>query len=166
MAAKVAKAKMPISAIEPGPKAGKARGEDDREGGFTLVEMLLVVVLLALAAGLVMARANPDRSAQGLQAQLADYLRKARAAAILDGRVVTLALDPRSGRLVGPPPLGRLQLDARLTLETAAPDGRVLAFQPDGSTAGGVLRIAPPGRGGAAQGVAVAPLTGAITALP
>ena len=143
-------------------------GNDDGEGGFTLVEMLLVVVLLALAAGLVMARASPDRSAVTLSARLGDYLREARALAILEGRIVTLGLDPGTGQLSGPPPLGALELDARLTLEAGQPSGNSLSFQPDGSTGGGVLHILPhTGAGsGAGYGLAVAPLTGAVSALP
>lgn len=143
-------------------------GNDDGESGFTLVEMLLVVVLLALAAGLVMARASPDRSAVTLSARLGDYLREARALAIFEGRIVTLGLDPGTGQLSGPPPLGALELDARLVLETGQPSGNSLSFQPDGSTGGGVLRILPRGAGGAGAGygLAVAPLTGAVTTLP
>lgn len=141
-------------------------GKDDGEGGFTLVEMLLVVVLLALAAGLVMARASPDRSAVTLPARLGDYLREARALAILEGRIVTLELDPRTGQLSGTPPLGALELDARLVLENGQPSGNSLSFQPDGSTSGSVLRILPRDIGGAGYGLAVAPLTGAVTTLP
>ena len=141
-------------------------GKDDGEGGFTLVEMLLVVVLLALAAGLVMVRANPDRSAVKLSARLGDYLREARALAILEGQRVTLALDPATGQLSGPPPLGALELGARLVLETGQPRDNSLLFQPDGSTVGAVLHILPHGAAGRGHGIAVAPLTGAVTVLP
>jgi general secretion pathway protein H len=141
-------------------------GKDDGEGGFTLVEMLLVVVLLALAAGLVMARASPDRSAVTLSAHLGDYLREARALAILEGRIVTLRLDPATRQLAGPPPLGELALHARLALETSQFPADSLSFQPDGSTGGGILHILPRGAAEAGYSLAVAPLTGAVTALP
>lgn len=144
-------------------------GKDDGEGGFTLVEMLLVVVLLALASGLVMARASPDRSAVTLSALLGDYLREARALAILEGRIVTLEVDPATGRLSGPTSLdatfAALGFDARVTLDASQPPANSLLFHPDGSTGGGVLHILPPDGAGGGYGFAVAPLTGAVIAL-
>ncbi len=142
--------------------------KDDVEGGFTLVEMLLVVLLLALAAGLVFSRAGQDRSAVTLSASLGDYLREARALAVIEGRIVTLELDADTGQLFGPPPVGRLELDGSLALETSQPPANSLSFYPDGSTVGGVLHILPRSgeRAGAGRRLAVAPLTGAVTTLP
>ena len=141
---------------------------DGAEDGFTLVEMLLVVALLAIMAGLVMARANPDRSASALSAQLRDYLHQARAIAILHGRVVVLELNPATGQLSGPSPLGTLAIKAGLSLDLGASLDKGLTFQPDGSSAGGILHILRRGTPGAMpdNGLVVAPLTGAITALP
>lgn len=143
-------------------------GRDGAEDGFTLVEMLLVVVLLAIMAGLVMARANPDRTTSMLSAQARDYLHQARALAILQGRVVVLVLDPATGQLSGPEPLGPLAIKARLSLEQGASLGAALSFQPDGSSGGGVLHLQPRDATQAGRNISlvVAPLTGAITALP
>lgn len=145
-------------------------GKDDGESGFTLVEMLLVVVLLALATGLVMARADPDRNAVTLSARLGDYLRAVRALAIIEGRILTLGFDPGTGQISGPPALGGLELDARVTLDASQLPANSLSFQPDGSTGGGVLHIVPRGAAGAGSGagygLVVSPLTGAVTAQP
>lgn len=144
-------------------------GRYDRESGFSLVEMLLVLVLLALATGLVMARPNPDRTAATAQVRLADYLREARALAILDGRIVALVIDSDSGQISGPPSLGEIDLRARVSLGPAQTPADGLVFQPDGSTCGAEFHIIPdtsPRSGASSRSVSVAPVTGIVTLLP
>jgi prepilin-type N-terminal cleavage/methylation domain-containing protein len=117
--------------------------------GFTLLELLAVLAVVSLAAGLVLARV-PHASALALDAasmRLADRLSEAREHAILTGRAVRL--DPRDGLLSGITlaalDVGGTPIDPR-ALEVAA-DGDALAACATLTDAAGARRIVvlPPG---------------------
>ena len=111
------------------------------ERGFTLLEMLVVLVILGLVAGLVLTR-GPMRSA-GLSAErmaanlLAGTLRAARSEAIAQDRPVLVAIN-------GPGGLVQIGTAAPKALIGAvlAPPARPIVFQPDGSSAGGQIGVA------------------------
>jgi len=113
----------------------------DSPDGFTLIEMIVVLVVLALIAGIVMSRGpsrSPTLEVKQAVAMVAQALRGARAAAIAADRPVDVEIDTvghsiRSG-------------SARLTLlpGTVGIEGMVarvrrvaIRFAPDGSSSGG-----------------------------
>ena len=108
---------------------------DDR--GFTLIEMLVVLVVMGLMVGLVVAR-GPARSA-GLNARMAanslsGILRAARSEAIAADRPVTVVIDAETVRVGAraPQSVGAL----------LAPPPRPIVFAPDGSSSGGQIGVA------------------------
>jgi len=118
-------------------------------GGFTLLELTAVLAVVALAAGLVLARI-PHASSLALDAastRLADRLSEARERAILLGRAVRV--DPRDGLPAGVTlaalDVGGTPVDPR-TLELAA-DGDALAARATLADAAGTRRLVvlPPG---------------------
>ena len=131
------------------------------ESGLTLAEMLLVLAILALVAGLVVGRGLPGRGAVR-SATLEAFLRDARAHAMLAGRPVHLSGTPHgiSGDGAG------LELGRGFLVELRANDGSAdghIAFAADGSTNGGTVMVLAPD--GSSYGVVVAPLTGTVTPL-
>ncbi|MET0332363.1 MAG: GspH/FimT family pseudopilin [Dyella sp.] len=139
-----------------------------RNGGFTLLEMLAVILLIGIAAaavsvsvsqGLVSARAN---AASG---ELAAALRQTRTAAIVGGKDQTLELDTRRGLYRANGHEVRLPQGMQLGLTSAREDqvdadtGRIRFF-PDGSSTGGRITLQ---RGQRQWHVNVAWLTGAVS---
>jgi general secretion pathway protein H len=103
-------------------------------GGFTLLEMLVVIVVMALAVGLVIAAGPSESPAARLgsaASRVAGALRLARGEAIAGDRPVAVALEARTLRL-GAAPAIRLAADA-------AP-ARVV-FAPDGTASGGPITL-------------------------
>ena len=136
----------------------------DSESGFTLAEMLVVLVILALAAGLVIGRTSSGASALPA-AQLRSYLRDARALAMQTGRTIDIGVDPKSAGLQAQGLAGTLVLPAGTRLAVSVPPGSAgLRFYPDGTSQGGRI-MAQPLRG-PAYGADIAALTGAVAALP
>ena len=110
-----------------------------RDHGFTLLEMLVVIAVLGMVAGLVLAR-GPMRSA-GLDArmaanQVAGALRAARSEAIAQDRAVAVAIDGAAGTVrIGNGPV-------RPTGAVLGPPARPIVFAPDGSSAGASVLVA------------------------
>lgn len=130
-----------------------------REAGFTLIEILVVLVILGLVAGLVLGR-GPQRSAtldlRSQAGQLAQTLRGARGRAIATNRVVRVRIDVAQRRFAADGEAIR-SLPPPMQIATTA---AVFAFAPDGSASGGRITL---GEGSARIQVAVDWLTGRVS---
>lgn len=119
--------------------------------GFTLVEMLLVLVILALTAGIATARfsvRNPDDSLQSVAYEIASRCRTARTGAMRTGadQVVLIDLAERvmSGGDKAPLQIPRTVDVVAETSAAEQPAASVAAvrFLANGSSTGGTVRIA------------------------
>ena len=121
--------------------------------GFTLIEVLVVLVILGMTAALVVAR-GPARNA-GLEARAAagevvQTLRLGRSRAIAADRPVAVMLD-LPGHRIALDGVARAALPAWLPLAARMADGStpqrpVFDFAPDGSATGGIVVLGNPGR--------------------
>lgn len=114
--------------------------------GFTLLEMLVVIVLISIAAGLVGfglqqgLRAAKERQAVG---QIVEALRSTRARAIVSGTTENTVFDLQQLSVQAPGrPKKHWPADLKVTLHTAEQAGSAVAFYPDGSSTGGNLLLA------------------------
>jgi general secretion pathway protein H len=120
----------------------------DREGGFTLLEVMAVMLIIALVASLVITMV-PGTGRAGLKAatlQTAALLRRERIAAILSGRVRRVSLDGERRVLVGDGG-NTVAVPRDVAVDILGVDavwsGRraVVRFDPDGASTGAVLRL-------------------------
>lgn len=131
--------------------------DHDAEAGLTLAEMLVVLAILALVAGLVVGRGLPGQGPLR-SATLVSYLRDLRARAMEQGVPVRIGAlghwitDGAAGFDLGPGALVRIR----------SQDGTIV-FAPDGASAGGQLVVL--GADGGTWGAEVAAITGGVTAL-
>ena len=140
-----------------------------RERGFTLIEMLVVLVVLGLSAGLLLGRGpsrSPTLDARTAAGQIAQGLRLARSQAITRSRTEMFVLDLEQGAYrIGDGPPQALPRGLGLTLtavaeHTAGSSLGGIAFLADGSSTGGRIGVLA----GAAQlTVAVDWLTGRVS---
>jgi general secretion pathway protein H len=124
-----------------------------RTAGFTLIEMMVVLVVLGLALTLILAR-GPMRSvaaeAGSAAGSVAQALRVARAQAIAQGRPLRVLLDA-AGHRVLPENLPAVALPAAVSMDVTDASGArmragVIGFAPDGSSTGGAVELADGGR--------------------
>ena len=139
------------------------------QNGFTLLELLIVLVIAALAVGIVLTRAtprNPGLQARLAAAEIAQGLRLTRGRAIQSNRPVGFVVDiahhswriDRDQSRALPPDL-YLGL-VTVTGETAGASAGEIVFAPDGSSTGGRVELA---RAGTRLAVGVDWLTGRVT---
>jgi general secretion pathway protein H len=130
-----------------------SRSEGPRNAGFTLIEVLVVIVILGLTVALVAAR-GPARSAaleaRAAASEVVQTLRLGRSRAIAQDRRVAVVLDLPSHRLAMDGTV-RATLPAWLPLAVCMTDGTaprraVFDFAPDGSATGGIVVLGNPGR--------------------
>jgi general secretion pathway protein H len=116
-----------------------------RSRGFTLFELLVVIVLIGVAAGIVGVAVN-----KGLQAaaerqalsQIVDALRAARVQAIVSGQPARTVFDLRARTVQAPGKQPVRWPDAlRVELHTAEYLGAAFEFYPDGGASGGHIVI-------------------------
>src|SRR4051812_34778878 len=159
-----------------GTKAAQARRpisrmwSTDRRSGFTLIEMLAVMLIVALIASLV-ATITPGTGRGQLKAlalEVAALLRRERLTAILSGRERHVSLDDERRVLVGDAGES-VAVPRDVVLNVLGVDelwsGRlaVVRFDPDGASSGAVLRLS---REGAQYEVRVNWYTGGVAVAP
>ena len=124
------------------------RNDAESQRGFTLLELLVVIVVLGLALGLVAATAPAESPAVRLDsaaARVAGALRLARTEAITRDRPVGVLLDPRRRTLrIESAPAWRLPVGVAVLPDGASGPVQV-TFAPDGTAAGGPVVLAVPG---------------------
>ena len=113
--------------------------------GFTLLEMLVVILLISLAAGLLGVGVR-----QGLQVanerravgQMVEALRTTRAGAIINGEAARTAFDLHARTFQAPGrALQHWPAQLKVSLHTAEQVGPAIEFYPDGSSTGGNLLL-------------------------
>lgn len=141
---------------------------DDRQAGFTLIEVLVVLAILGLALAIVAAHGparSPALEARSAADQVARALRLARSQAVATNHPVAFTLDVAGHRFrVGDGAWQALPTGLGLAMTAAAeadPDparGRIV-FAPEGGATGGRVRISV---GHSALDVSVAWLSGRV----
>lgn len=136
--------------------------------GFTLIEMLIVLVILGLATAVVGLAVPEWRARSALReagAEVERLLAQARGTALRQQSPVLVRFDPEDRR-IGIPALDRWQtvpagVDLTLTGAAIAPGGDTpaLLFLGDGSSSGGVLTL---NRGDLRLALRIAWLTGTV----
>lgn len=139
-----------------------------RQRGFTLIELIVVVVLLAAVTALaasVMTSGLPGQQLRGDAREIAAQLRYTRAQAIVTGKPQVFTLDARTREWQAPNRRkGRLHPDIRIVatgaqVEQARPDEVSIRFFPEGAATGGRIELQ---RNSAAWQVDVEWLTGEV----
>ena len=140
--------------------------------GFTLVELVVVLFLLSLVAGLVLPAAGRGIEAVELRAQVARlsaFLRYGREQAVTKRVAHEIRVDPEAHRLTLSPvgsdsPRAQRQLSSRIRISADPPGAQVVTFSPQGFSSGASFRLQSPG--GRAYRVTVDPFTGRVTNSP
>jgi general secretion pathway protein H len=122
-----------------------------RQDGFTLIEVIAVLLVLAIVAGLASARFLADRSGDVLQAtayEVASRCRHARAAAIRRGTPQVVRIDLASRQVAAGDDGATLSIPATITIDTDtsaseqySPSIAGIRFFPTGASTGGKLRL-------------------------
>jgi len=140
-----------------------------REGGFTLVELILVLFIIALVAGLVLPAVGRGVETLQLRAEVSAFsafLRYAREQAITKREAQEVTIKPEAHLLIlrtaGSDSASKSRkLSPRIAISADTPSGNSITFSPRGVSTGASFRLtAPDGR---AYSVRVDPLTGRVT---
>ena len=143
-----------------------SRRQIDSRGGFTLLELIVVLFVLALGVGLVapvIGRSVDTFRGRSEVARFSAMLRYARDQAITTrrGHAVVVDLNARKTTIVAAPDeVQRTRaLPADLTVEAIPPQTLVVRFEPNGVSSGGDFRLTS---AGTRYRVTVDPLTGRV----
>lgn len=139
----------------------------DRQAGFTLIEILVVLAILGAALGLFLARGpltSPGLTVRDAASQLAQTFRLARTRAIAAARPVPVSIQLAQRRILldgaATALPGSVSLAAVMDDGSAAAPTATFVFAPDGSARGGTVLVSAAGR---RVGVAVDWLTGKVS---
>jgi general secretion pathway protein H len=132
-----------------------------RTGGFTLIEIMVVILVMGLLITLVLTHGPAHSDTLSLRAASGDLvqsLRLARSEAIADDRTIEFVAEPGHQRygIAGTVKT----LPPGVTLFAGAPNAGGIAFQPDGSASAGVFWLQT---AHLRQSVTVSWLTGQVT---
>jgi general secretion pathway protein H len=141
-----------------------------RAGGFTLIEVAVVLLVLSLALGIVLpsvGRATEAIRARAEVAKIAAFLRHAREQAISRRETHEVGLAPDARTLVliagdrrdAVKASREIQPPMRVTVESSGPRG--VAFMPEGRSSGGAFLVESPGR--RLYRISVDPLSGRVS---
>lgn len=143
-------------------RAGRAAG------GFTLLELIVTLAVLAVAVALVMPSIGRGTDAIRMRAEVAGFaaiMRHARERAIVSQKAQTVVVEPTSQRIsirAGGPD-GEVRetraLSERLTVQATPPPALTVQFDSRGGSSGGDFRLS---NGVVAWRVTVDPLTGRV----
>ena len=121
-----------------------------RQSGFTLIELVAVVVLIGIALSVVSLSFSKSMTSAKIQAASRDLvaaLRYTRGQAIVTGKQAALDLDIRSNTYQAPgKPIVKLPQDMQMVLytadseQTSTTSGRIRFF-PDGASTGGHISV-------------------------
>lgn len=140
-----------------------------RQSGFTLVEMLMVMSLLALAAAISLPFARTsleERRFEGKVKELADYLRDAQATASAKGEDVAVIYDVKSRQFTStgnakPIPMpDDISLSLLSVSDHVKPEGAGYVFFAVGGNSGGHLSLE---RGKVSRSITLNWLTGTVS---
>ena len=116
--------------------------------GFTLLELIVTLLVVAVAVGLVAPAIGRSTEAVRARAEVAGFsatLRRAREHAITRRQQHTVVVNPVSRLQMVMTGEDEVQwthaLSARLTIEAATPDGLTVRFEPQGTSSGGEFRV-------------------------
>lgn len=115
--------------------------------GFTLLELIVVLLVLAVAAGLAMPAIGRSVDAVRVRAEIAGFsavLRHAREQAIVLRRVHAVVVDPTEHqvRILADDEVRKTRaIPAGWTIEASPPPNLTVRFEPQGSSSGGDFRI-------------------------
>ncbi len=116
--------------------------------GFTLLELIITLLVIAVAAGLVAPAIGRSTEGVRARAEVAGFsatLRRAREQAITRRQQHTVVVDPVSRLQTVMTGEDEVQwthaLSARLTIEAATPDGLTVRFESQGTSSGGEFRV-------------------------
>jgi prepilin-type N-terminal cleavage/methylation domain-containing protein len=116
--------------------------------GFTLLELIVTLLVVAVAVGLVAPAIGRSTEAVRARAEVAGFaatLRRAREQAITKRQQYTVVVNPVSRLQTVMTGEDEVQwthaLSARLTIEAATPDGLTVRFEPQGTSSGGEFRV-------------------------
>ena len=136
--------------------------------GFTLLELVVTLFVIALATALVMPAIGRGTEGLRLRAEVAGFsafLRRAREQAVTTREERAVTVDPAAGVVTDQAGRhqvrGRRPLPDRVTIEADPPAALTVRFSPQGSSSGGAFRLAS--LNGVAYRVTIDPLTGRVT---
>jgi prepilin-type N-terminal cleavage/methylation domain-containing protein len=134
--------------------------------GFTLLELLVTLALIALAVGLALPTIGRSTESVRARAEIAGFsafLRHAREQAITRREPHKVVVEPAARRLTvlaGDDEVRRTRvLPERLTIEATSLSSTVIRFEPDGGSSGGEFRLTS---GSTTYRVTVDPVTGRV----
>ena len=142
----------------------------ERNAGFTLIEMMAVMMIIALVAGLAVTM-TPGTGRPGLESvalQTAALFRRERLGAVLTARDRSVSVDGDSRAFVGDGG-DRVAIPRVVQVDVLGVDAQwsgrqaVVRFLPDGASSGTVVKLS---RAGAAYEIWVNWYTGAVTLKP
>jgi general secretion pathway protein H len=137
--------------------------------GFTLIELILVLALIALLAGLTLPAVGRGVDALQVRAEVgsfAAFLRYAREQAITRREAQEVTINPDAHLLTlraagAESSRATRRLSPRISITADSPTGLTITFSPGGVSTGGSFRLVGPD--GRAYRVSVNPLTGRVS---